>query len=121
MKDSWPVVPLNEILTERREAPAPDDLALGRVRIVSKIGFDTGQIELRTGSKTNTGMILVRPGDLLISGINAAKGAVAFYGPENEDSIAATIHYGAYKPRADSVDSRYLWWLFRSESFRRIL
>ena len=28
--------------------PSPGDLALGRVRIVSKISFDTGRIELRT-------------------------------------------------------------------------
>jgi type I restriction enzyme S subunit len=95
MKHRWPIVPLSEVLTERCETPSPDALALGRVRVVSKITFDTGRIELRSDSQTKTGMILARPGDILISGINAAKGAIAIYGPQNAEPIAATVHYGA--------------------------
>jgi len=121
MSKPWPTVRLGEVLTERRETPSPDDLAFGRVRIVSKISFDTGRIELRTESETNTGMILARPGDLVISGINAAKGAIAIYGPENSDPIAATIHYGAYTPKPFRADLKFLWWFFRSQFFRDLL
>jgi type I restriction enzyme S subunit len=117
----WPTVRLGEVLTERRETPSPDDLAFGRVRIVSKISFDTGRIELRSESETNTGMILARPGDLVVSGINAAKGAIAVYGPENNEPIAATIHYGAYTPKPDRADLKFLWWFFRSQYFRDLL
>jgi type I restriction enzyme S subunit len=117
----WPTVRLGKVLTERRETPSPDDLAFGRVRIVSKISFDTGRIELRTESDTNTGMILARPGDLVVSGINAAKGAIAIYGPENSEPIAATIHYGAYTPKPDRADLKFLWWFFRSQFFRDLL
>ncbi len=80
MKMKWPVERLGEVLTERKEEPPPDDLSLGRVKIVEKIGFDTGRIQLRTDGETKTGMILIRPGDLVVSGINAAKGAIAVYG-----------------------------------------
>jgi type I restriction enzyme S subunit len=66
-------------------------------------------------------MILIRPGDLVISGINAAKGAIAIYGEENTEPIAATIHYGAYIPNKQRVDPRYLWWLLRSGTFRDLL
>ena len=66
-------------------------------------------------------MILARPGDLVISGINAAKGAIAIYDGENTDPIAATIHYGAYAPRPDRADLKFLWWFFRSQYFRDLL
>jgi type I restriction enzyme S subunit len=121
MSAVWPTIRLGEILKERLETPAPDDLALGSVRIVSKIKFDTGQIELRTGSETNTGMILVRPGDLLVSGINAVKGAIAIYDTNETDPIAATIHYGAYEINRQRADIHFLWWMLRSQYFKELL
>jgi type I restriction enzyme S subunit len=121
MSKAWPMVPLGEVLTERREAPSVEAVAKGEIRIVAKIGFNDGKIQLRSGTETKTGMILVRPGDLLISGINAAKGAIAIYGEENTGPIASTIHYGAYIPNKDRVDVKYLWWLLRSKIFRDLL
>jgi len=58
---------------------------------------------------------------LVVSGINAAKGAIAIYNEEEGSPIAATIHYAAYIPDKSRVDVRYLWWLLRSETFRDIL
>ena len=121
MSKTWPILLLEEVLKERREIPSVEALAKGEIRIVAKIGFNDGKIQLRNGSETKTGMILVRPGDLLISGINAAKGAIAIYGEENTDPIAATIHYGAYITKKDRVDVKYLWWLLRSRIFRDLL
>jgi type I restriction enzyme S subunit len=121
MNKAWPIVPLGEVLTERQEIPSVEALAKGDISIVAKIGFNDGKIHLRNGSETKTGMILVRPGDLLISGINAAKGAIAIYGEENTEPIAATIHYGAYIPKKDRVHVKYLWWLLRSKIFRDLL
>lgn len=112
---------LGDVLTERREVPSSDDLSSGRVRIISKIRFDTGRIELRLNATTNTGMILAYPGDLVISGINAAKGAIGIYKSEEERPVAATIHYGAYTPNPDRADLTYLWWFLRSRSFRELL
>ena len=74
MSKTWPILLLGELLKERQEIPSTEALAKGEIRIVAKIGFNDGKIQLRSGSETNTGMILVRPGDLLVSGINAAKG-----------------------------------------------
>ncbi len=93
----------------------------GRIRIVSKIGFGDGQIYFRTNGVTRTEMILVRPGDLLVSGINGIKGAIAVYSRENHNPAAATIHYGAYEPRGDRVDARFLWWFLRSKPVRELL
>lgn len=121
MTASWPSVKLERILEERRETPSPESILTGNIPIISKIGFDDGKIQLRTELETKTNMILVRPGDLVVSGINAAKGAIAIYGDNEPGPIAATIHYGAYAPRKNQVDARYLWWLLRSQYFRDIL
>jgi type I restriction enzyme S subunit len=109
------------VLTERQEQPSQDDLVLGRVKIVEKIRFKSGQIQLRANGETKTGMILARPGDLVVSGINAAKGAIAVYGEENTEPIAATIHYGAYVPNRERVSVDFLWWLLRSRIFKDLL
>lgn len=121
MSKHWPSVPLGEVLTERQEIPSEEDLLSGRVRIVAKIGFNDGRIQLRENGGTKTKMILICPGDLVVSGINAAKGAIAVYGEDNTDSIAATIHYGSYIPKKDRVNVSYLWWLLRSQTFRDLL
>ncbi len=121
MTNGWHEVPLGEVLTERQETPTPESLENGEISIVSKIGFKEGKIELRADGKTRTGMILIRPGDLVISGINAAKGAIAIYSETAQKPIAATIHYGAYIPNKERVDLKYLWWFLRSATFRDIV
>lgn len=116
-----PLVPLGEVLMERREIPSSEAIMAGDVRIVAKISFNDGQIELREGSTTKTGMILIHPRDLVVSGINAAKGAIAVYGEENTKPIAATIHYASYVVNGSRGYARYLWWLLRSNTFRHLL
>lgn len=69
MGKSWPLVPLGEILTERREVPSGESIAIGEIPIIAKIGFEDGRIQLRRDGQTKTGMILIRPGDLVVSGI----------------------------------------------------
>src|SRR5712692_6316672 len=107
----WPKVLLREMLTERLEIPSEDAIVNGEIPIVAKIMFNSGSLQLRGDGQTRTDMILIRPGDLVVSGINAAKGAIAVYGEENTQPIAATIHYGAYIPNKERIDVRYLWWL----------
>lgn len=121
MNKTWEMVSLGNVLSERQEKPSEEALASGKIRIVAKIGFDDGKIQLRVDSQTKTGMILIRPGDLVVSGINAAKGAIALYEEENLEPIAATIHYGAYTPQKNKINVKYLWWLLRSRAFRDIL
>lgn len=121
MQSKWSTVKLGEVLTERREKPDLDAILRGRMPIVAKIGFDTGEIELRKESKTRTNMILIRPGDLVISGINAAKGAIAIYREENNTPAAATIHYSSYSINKKEADTSFLWYFMRSDVFKSIL
>jgi type I restriction enzyme S subunit len=117
---AWPVEALGTVLTAREERPAAEDLLTGRVPIIAKISFGTGCISLRTGGETRTGMILVRPGDLIVSGINVTKGAIAIH-DSGSQPVAATIHYGAYHVDRGRADVRFLWWLLRSRYFQRLL
>src|SRR5260370_3226227 len=117
----WTLTPVGDVLSERKENPSPLDLASGQVRIVSKIAFKDGKLQFRDGRETENGMILVRTGDIVVSGINAAKGDIGIYGEENAEPAAATIHYGSYSPNRVRVDVQFLWWLLRSEVFREIL
>jgi len=121
MPEKWPQVALGEILTERNETPDPALVRSGDIPIISKIRFSDGEIEYRTDSETNTKMILIHPGDLVLSGINAMKGAIAIYTPETTQKAAATIHYAAYQVNKKKADIRYLWWLLRSQYFQDIL
>lgn len=117
----WDRVPLNDILVERIENPTPEYLLSHEIPIISKIRFNDGIIELRDSKETKTKMIMILPGDLVISGINAAKGAVAIYSKNKKRPISATIHYSAYTPKSEIANGRYVWWLFRSDLFRNIL
>ena len=117
----WPKVLLREMLTERLEIPSEDAIVNGEMPIVAKIMFNSGSLQLRGDGQTRTDMILIRPGDLVVSGINAAKGAIAMYGEENTKPIAATIHYSAYIPNKSRVNISYLWRFLRSRLFRDLL
>ena len=121
LNKKWPLISLGDILSERTEKPSLEDIYAGKIRIVSKISFDSGQIQLRDESKTKTKMILIKQGDLVLSGINACKGAIAIYGESNAEPIAATIHYSSYLPNKEKVEIEFLWWLLRSQVFRDIL
>ncbi len=118
MHKHWQKVSLSEILVERNETPDPDLLRDGQIPIISKIRFSDGEIVFRTNTTTKTKMILIYPGDLVLSGINAMKGAIAIYDPNSTQKAAATIHYSAYQVNKDLVEVRYIWWLLRSQYFQ---
>jgi type I restriction enzyme, S subunit len=112
-------VPLVELLVPRNETPAEAALLSGELPVIAKIGFGDGRIEFRDETTTNTDMIIVQPGDLVISGINAHQGAIALY--DGEAPAAATIHYSSYAVRDDRVAPRLLWYLLRSAVFKERL
>ena len=119
--EKWEEVRLDEVLTERKEIPDPVALKTGEIRIVSKIGFNTGEMEFRESTATKTKMIQFQPGDLVFSAINAVKGAIAIYPSNAKKPASATNHYCAYSVNPERADVTFLWWLFRSTTFQHIL
>ena len=121
MQSNVPMVKLDTVLTERQEKPPLESVMMGEIPIIAKIGFNNGTIEYRDGFDTKTNMILVKPGDLVFSGINAEKGAIALYDESNSKNCAATIHYSSYSINKKKADPKFLWFFLRSAMFRSIL
>lgn len=113
------LVPLGDVLRSRDEVPTIEEVLSGDVPIVAKVRFADGGIELRASCDSRTDLILVRRGDLLVSGINALKGAVALHPKNAPSDVAATIHYGAYELDEERVLPRYIHEYLRSPAFRR--
>lgn len=121
MKTPWPETPLGDILTERRESPNEEAVLFGRQPIIKKIRFADGGMEFRASGESKTNLISIHPGDLVLSGINAAKGAIALYEPADRSKAAATIHYSSYSMDRDRVEPCFLWLLLRHGVFRERL
>lgn len=115
---SWQKTKISEFLTERTDRFKPDNAnELGLPRI-EKIDF-SGTIYINNFKPTKTGMILVKDGDLVISGINVEKGALAIY--KGKTDALATIHYSSYTYDENKIDIEYLKWYLQSNIFRNIL
>lgn len=115
---NWKATKLSEFLTERDgriKCESANQLGLQRIK---KIDF-SGNIHLDAETDTKTDMIRVKSGDLVVSGINAAKGAIAVHA-EDED-VLATIHYSAYEFNPDRISVDFLKWFFKSSEFSDLL
>lgn len=89
-----------------------EDANLMNIRRIKKIDFD-GNIFFDDKVQTRTDMILVKNGDLVISGINVEKGAIALY--QGKDDVLATIHYSSYILNKENIDSDFFDCLIRSD------
>ena len=115
---NWQPTKLSEFLTERDgriKYESANQLGLQRIK---KIDF-SGNIHLDAETDTRTDMIRVKSGDLVISGINAAKGAIAVHA--EDDDVLATIHYSAYEFNSDRISVDFLKWFFKSPEFSDLL
>ncbi len=113
----WQRVKISQFLEEREGRYDPGDEAVHSLKRLNKIDF-SGEIHLSDkGSKTD--MIIVEPGDLVISGINVSKGALAVY--HGEEPITATIHYSSYVFDERQIDIDYFKRFVRSQSFVQAL
>ena len=111
------ITKIGQFLTEREGRYYPTDSAVKSLKRLNKIDF-SGEIHLSDkGSKTD--MIIVEPGDLVISGINVSKGAIAVY--HGEGPITATIHYSSYSFDEGKIDIEYFKRFVKSQSFVRAL
>ena len=110
-------VKIASFLKERKIIFKPIEANDSGLQRIEKIDFN-GNIFLAP-IKTNTNMILIKKGDLVISGINVEKGALAIYNQEND--VLASIHYSAYEFDHTQIDILYLKYFLKSQTFRRIL
>ncbi|MEW5799570.1 MAG: restriction endonuclease subunit S [Bacteroidota bacterium] len=110
-------VPISEFLHPREERFEPKDERILRLKRIEKIDF-SGSIVL-SEKPSNTDMIIVKKGDLVISGINVAKGALAIY--DGKDDVTATIHYSSYEFDKKKINIDYLKWFLKSPAFVNLI
>ncbi|MEJ5993389.1 restriction endonuclease subunit S [Pedobacter sp. Du54] len=113
----WTKMKLGEVLINREGRYKPNDPTIANLKRIDKINF-SGQIFI-SNKGSNTDMILVKKGDLVISGINVEKGAITVY--EGEEDITATIHYSSYIFNIDKIDIEFLKVFLRSPDFIQLL
>ncbi len=104
---------LSQFLVNREDRYKPNDPELDGLNRLEKIDF-TGEIHL-SDKPTKTDMIIVQPGDLVISGINVAKGAISVY--EGKEPVTATIHYSSYAFDKEKIDISYFRRYLKSPAF----
>ena len=109
----WKKVRIGEFLTERQGRYKPDDNAIATYKRLDKIDF-SGTVHI-SEKPSRTDMIVVQPGDLVISGINVAKGAIAVY--QGTEPVTATIHYSSYIFDDSVVDLEYFKYFVKSPTF----
>ena len=109
----WEKVKIGDFLTEREGRYKPDDSKISKYKRLDKIDF-SGTIHI-SDKPTKTDMIIVHSGDLVISGINVAKGAVAVY--QGNEPVCATIHYSSYTFDSSKVDLDYFKYFVKSPAF----
>lgn len=114
---SWRKVKLGEFLINRESRFKPNDKSISGLKRIDKIDF-SGKIFLSDKS-SNTDMIVVKKGDLVISGINVEKGAMSVY--RGEEDVTATIHYSSYSFNENKIDIEFLKYFLRSPEFREAL
>ncbi len=114
--DRWKVK-IASFLKERTGRFKPATANKMGLKRIEKIDF-SGTYHL-VNKHTNTDMILVKKGDLLISGINAEKGAVTIY--NEEDAVLATIHYSSYEFDKSKIYIDYFKWFLISDAFKNLL
>ena len=114
---SWKKVKLGNFLNVRDNRFKPNDKAISHLRRIEKIDF-SGEIFI-SDKPSNTDMILIKKGDLVISGINVEKGAMAVY--TGEEDITATIHYSSYSFDENTTDIEFLKSFLKSIEFKNAL
>ncbi|MAN58313.1 MAG: hypothetical protein CMC08_00580 [Flavobacteriaceae bacterium] len=114
----WNKVSIGEFLEERKDRFKPEKANNLKLNRISKIDF-SGNIHIDENKLTKTNMILIKSGDLVISGINADKGAVSIY--TGKEDVMATIHYSSYSFDSSRINIDYLKWYLKSKTFLKIL
>jgi type I restriction enzyme S subunit len=113
----WKRLEIGQFLKERDGRYDPKDESVLGLKRLNKIDF-SGEIHL-SDKDSKTDMIVVEPGDFVISGINVSKGALAVY--HGEKPITATIHYSSYVFDEKQIDIEYFKRFVRSQSFIQAL
>lgn len=113
----WKKVKVGDFLFEREGRYKPDAKEIQGLQRIDKIDFSGNFHVANKPSKTD--MILIKSGDLVISGINVAKGALGVY--HGDADVTATIHYSSYTFDESKVSVEFFKRFLKSPTFIQLL
>ena len=112
----WETKPLSNLVDIRSEEASSIEISSGTIKLLDRISFDEGKIH--AGKKNDTKMKQFKGyfGDIVVSKINARKGAVGIV--QDDSPIGSTIHFRTLIPKSDIIDTKFLWIALRSSFCR---
>src|SRR5699024_8383956 len=110
-------VKVGDFLFEREGRYKPDAKEIQGLQRIDKIDFSGNFHVANKPSKTN--MILIKSGDLVISCINVAKGALGVY--HGDADVTATMHYSSYTFDESKVSVEFFKRFLKSPIFIQLL
>lgn len=113
----WGITKISDFMSERSGRYKPNSPVISKLKRINKIDF-SGNFHI-TEKPSNTNMILIMPGDFVLSGINVTKGALGIY--EGHENVVATIHYSSYIFDEKKVNIEYFKHFLKSPIFIQLL
>jgi type I restriction enzyme S subunit len=113
----WEKTKISEFLFERKGRYKPNDELIAGLKRIVKIDF-SGNFHIAI-KPSQTNMILIKKDDLVISGINVAKGAMGIY--TKKEDVVATIHYSSYTFDETKINVAYFKRFLKSAEFIRLI
>jgi len=117
MMTAWKKVKVGDFLFEREGRYKPDSQEIAGLQRIEKIDF-SGNFHI-ANKPSQTDIILIKLGDLVISGINIAKGALGVY--HGKEDVTATIHYSSYIFDKSKINIEYFKRFLKSSLFIQLL
>lgn len=108
----WQTTRLSDVCTVRSEVVPEQEVQTSVVQLLDRISFDEGKVF--AGGHTDTKMTQYRakPGDIVVSKINARKKAIGIVASGRD--VGITIHFRALIPDGVKIDTQFLWLALRS-------
>lgn len=103
---TWSTVPLSQVAVIRLEPASDDEIQSGAVSLLDRISFDEGRVFAGKRTETKMRQYKAYKGDVVVSKINARKGAIGIV--ESETPVGATIHFRVLIPNNSKVLTKFL-------------
>jgi type I restriction enzyme S subunit len=112
-------IKLGDFLSERKNKFEPEDKSLFEYKKIEKIDFANGKIFLSEYKPTKTKQIKVGIDDLVFSGLNIEKGAVAIN--DTGEVLVVSANYSTCEVDYSIVEKKYFSLLLKSPNFKKLL
>jgi type I restriction enzyme, S subunit len=116
--NGWPVVPLGEVVTHRKEFVQIDDLSTyKRCRVQLHAQGVVLRDEVEGAQIKTKSQQVCRTDEFLVAEIDAKMGGFGLVPPELDGAIVSS-HYFLFTPNADRLDKSFLGYFCRTPAFR---